>query len=65
MSQGRRTAVTNAFCEAWAGVLVATDIVARGVDFPNVTIVTEASVPMDKESLIHSLGRSARGGRSG
>ncbi|KJA13799.1 hypothetical protein HYPSUDRAFT_49610 [Hypholoma sublateritium FD-334 SS-4] len=65
VSQSRRTSVTNAFRDATAGVLVATDVVARGMDFPNVTTVIQVGVPMDKESYIHRLGRTARAGRAG
>ena len=65
VSQSRRTAVTNAFRDASSGVLIATDVVARGMDFPNVTTVIQVGAPMDKESYIHRLGRTARAGRTG
>ncbi|TVY71363.1 ATP-dependent RNA helicase [Lachnellula suecica] len=65
VSQGKRTSVTNAFREAKSGTLVATDVVARGMDFPNVTNVFQVGVPMDKESYIHRLGRTARAGAEG
>ncbi|TVY13546.1 Mitochondrial ATP-dependent RNA helicase [Lachnellula arida] len=61
----RRTSVTNAFREAKHGTLVATDVVARGMDFPAVTNVVQVGIPMDKESYIHRLGRTARAGREG
>ena len=60
VSQSRRTAGTNAFCDAPSSVLIATDVVARGMDFANVTTVIQVGVLMDKESCIHRLGRTAR-----
>ncbi|CAK7564065.1 MAG: hypothetical protein SEPTF4163_001948 [Sporothrix epigloea] len=60
-AQSKRTNVTNAFRGAATGILVATDVVARGMDFPAVTTVFQVGIPMDKESYIHRLGRTARG----
>ncbi|KAI9810767.1 MAG: hypothetical protein M1827_006105 [Pycnora praestabilis] len=65
VSQSKRTNITNTFREAANGVLVATDVVARGMDFPNVTNVFQVGIPADKESYIHRLGRTARAGREG
>ena len=65
VSQGKRTSTTNAFREAKSGILVATDVVARGMDFPAVTNVFQVGVPADKESYIHRLGRTARAGAEG
>ena len=60
VSQSRRTAGTNTFCDAPSGVLIATDVVAWGMDFANGTTVIQVDVLMDKESYIHRLGRTAR-----
>jgi ATP-dependent RNA helicase MSS116 len=65
VSQGKRTSATNAFREASNGILVATDVVARGMDFPRVTNVLQVGAPTDKESYIHRLGRTARAGAEG
>ena len=65
VSQSKRTSVTNAFREAKNGILVATDVVARGMDFPLVTNVFQVGIPADKESYIHRLGRTARAGAEG
>ncbi|PBP16929.1 DEAD/DEAH box helicase [Diplocarpon rosae] len=65
VSQSKRTSVTNSFREATKGILVATDVVARGMDFPGVTNVLQVGVPSDKESYIHRLGRTARAGAEG
>jgi ATP-dependent RNA helicase MSS116 len=65
ISQSRRTAVTNAFRGSSAALLIATDVVARGMDFPNISTVIQVGVPADRESYIHRLGRTARAGREG
>ncbi|KAK0121725.1 hypothetical protein ONS95_010011 [Cadophora gregata] len=65
VSQSKRTNVTNTFREAKTGILVATDVVARGMDFPLVTNVLQVGIPSDKESYVHRLGRTARAGAEG
>lgn len=65
VSQSKRTSTTNAFREANNGILVATDVVARGMDFPRVTNVLQVGIPSDKESYVHRLGRTARAGAEG
>ncbi|CZS99524.1 related to RNA helicase MSS116 [Rhynchosporium agropyri] len=65
VSQSKRTSATNAFREAKNGILVATDVVARGMDFPLVTNVLQVGIPADKESYVHRLGRTARAGAEG
>jgi ATP-dependent RNA helicase MSS116 len=65
LSQNRRTKITNEFRDARNAVLVATDVVARGMDFPGVTTVFQVGIPADKESYIHRIGRTARAGAEG
>ena len=65
VSQSKRTKVTNDFRDATSAILVATDVVARGMDFPGVSNVFQVGLPMDKESYIHRLGRTARAGNKG
>ncbi|TLS21628.1 uncharacterized protein PpBr36_09643 [Pyricularia pennisetigena] len=65
MTQSKRTKVTEDYRKSKATVLVATDVVARGMDFPSVTNVFQVGLPMDKESYIHRLGRTARAGAEG
>lgn len=65
VSQSKRTNVTNIFRDSSSSILVATDVVARGMDFPNVSNVFQVGIPADKESYIHRLGRTARAGREG
>lgn len=65
LSQSKRTSVTNSYRQATSGILVATDVIARGLDFPGVTSVLQIGLPADKESYIHRLGRTARAGADG
>jgi ATP-dependent RNA helicase MSS116 len=65
VSQGKRTSVTNDFRTAKSAILCATDVVARGMDFPAVTNVFQVGIPSDKESYVHRLGRTARAGAEG
>ncbi|KAH8801519.1 P-loop containing nucleoside triphosphate hydrolase protein [Xylogone sp. PMI_703] len=65
VSQNKRTKITNDFREASSSILVATDVIARGMDFPAVTTVFQVGIPADKESYIHRLGRTARAGAEG
>ncbi|MEG0320099.1 MAG: helicase-related protein, partial [Niameybacter sp.] len=45
--------------------LVATDVAARGIDIDHITHVINFDVPEDKESYVHRIGRTGRGGRTG
>ncbi|HDV5645514.1 TPA: DEAD/DEAH box helicase [Vibrio cholerae] len=46
-------------------ILVATDVVARGLDVPRITHVYNYDIPFDVESYIHRIGRTGRAGRKG
>lgn len=65
ISQNKRTRVTNEYRDAKAAILVATDVVARGMDFPGVTTVFQVGIPADEQSYIHRLGRTARADAEG
>eukprot|EP01096_Ripella_sp_DP13-Kostka_P013652 TRINITY_DN5966_c0_g1_i1.p1 TRINITY_DN5966_c0_g1~~TRINITY_DN5966_c0_g1_i1.p1 ORF type:complete len:604 (-),score=277.91 TRINITY_DN5966_c0_g1_i1:128-1939(-) len=61
MKQMKRMAVYVSFCEKKDGVvLFATDIAARGLDFPNVDWVIQADCPEDTDTYLHRVGRTAR-----
>ena len=65
LSQSQRTAVTKAVATSTKGVIVfASDVIARGVDFPDVTLVVQVGLT-DPEQYIHRVGRTGRGGKSG
>lgn len=60
----RDRAVKN-FRNSFSGILVASDVGARGMDFPNVSNVIQIGLPMDATNYVHRVGRTARGGNSG
>jgi ATP-dependent RNA helicase MSS116 len=65
MSQPARTKTTDAFKTAGVGVLFATDVIGRGMDFPYVTAVLQVGLPMNGEQYVHRVGRTARAERDG
>ncbi|KID59637.1 ATP-dependent RNA helicase MSS116 [Metarhizium brunneum] len=65
MTQNKRTKITNDYREAPSAILTATDVIARGMDFPGVTTVFQIGIPSEKESYIHRLGRTARANAEG
>jgi len=64
-SQGARQRALKRFRAGEARVLVATDIVARGIDVDGVTHVINYELPNEPESYIHRIGRTARAGAGG
>jgi ATP-dependent RNA helicase DDX55/SPB4 len=65
MKQGMREASLDSFAKAKAGVLLATDVAARGLDFPDIAWVLQYDPPQDPNSFVHRCGRTARMGREG
>lgn len=65
MKQNKRMGVFYSFNESKSMVLFATDIAARGLDFPNVDWVVQADCPEDADAYIHRVGRTARFQASG
>ncbi|KAK1775208.1 P-loop containing nucleoside triphosphate hydrolase protein [Copromyces sp. CBS 386.78] len=55
-----RLEITNRFTSAKYSCLFATDVVARGVDFPAIDWVIQADCPEDADTYIHRVGRTAR-----
>ena len=64
-SQGQRTRAMEAFRSGKAEALVATDVAARGIDVDGVTHVVNYEMPIEPESYVHRIGRTARAGASG
>lgn len=58
--QMKRLAIYTDFCAKKHGVLLATDVAARGLDFPHVQWVVQADCPEDVATYIHRAGRTAR-----
>jgi ATP-dependent RNA helicase DeaD len=65
ISQPQREKVLRAFREGRTEVLVATDVAARGLDVPEVSLVVNFDIPPDPEYYVHRIGRTGRGGRAG
>ncbi|KAH9385346.1 ATP-dependent RNA helicase DDX55/SPB4 [Nematocida major] len=53
------------YAETESGVLLCTDISARGLDFPGVSAVVHFDLPQDPVTFVHRSGRTARGGNEG
>lgn len=65
MNQGERNRALSALRDGRARVCVATDVAARGLDVPNLTLVIHADLPNDAEVLQHRSGRTGRAGKKG
>ena len=64
-SQTERNHALQALRDGRARVCVATDVAARGIDLPTLSLVIHAEIPRDAESLQHRSGRTGRAGRKG
>ncbi|MBL7669185.1 MAG: DEAD/DEAH box helicase [Bdellovibrionaceae bacterium] len=64
-SQGHRNRVVRQFREGEIRIIVATDLLARGIDVPHVDHVINFDLPFQAEDFLHRIGRTARAGRSG
>ncbi|QIZ75687.1 DEAD/DEAH box helicase [Ferrimonas lipolytica] len=65
MSQQQREHTVAQLHKGKISILIATDVVARGLDVPRITHVLNYDLPMDSESYVHRIGRTGRAGRSG
>ena len=65
LDQNVREETLNKFKSGSVKVLVATDIVARGIDVDNIELVINYDVPNDAESYVHRIGRTARADSDG
>ncbi|MED6162231.1 DEAD-box ATP-dependent RNA helicase 31 [Stylosanthes scabra] len=63
--QSYRTRVSEEFRKSKGLILVTSDVSARGVDYPDVTLVVQVGLPADREQYIHRLGRTGRRGKEG
>jgi ATP-dependent RNA helicase RhlE len=65
LDQAQRDDVMFKFKSGEIDVLVATDIVARGIDIDDIAMVINYDVPRDSEDYVHRIGRTARADRDG
>ena len=64
-SQSERNQALQALRDRRARVCVATDVAARGIDLPNLSLVVHVELPRDAEGLQHRSGRTGRAGKKG
>lgn len=64
-TQKARQETLSAFANGEISVLVATDVMARGIDVDGITHVLNYELPRDPENFVHRIGRTARAGSSG
>ncbi|CAI5469762.1 unnamed protein product [Closterium sp. Yama58-4] len=65
LKQSKRDAAVAAFRKAERGVLICTDVAARGLDIPAVHCILQYDPPQDPRAFVHRAGRTARMGREG
>ena len=65
MKQKQRESALGVFTEQSSGVLMCTDIAARGLDIPGVDWIVQFDPPQDPAAFVHRVGRTARMGREG
>ncbi|QZP09240.1 DEAD/DEAH box helicase [Caenibius sp. WL] len=64
-SQSERNHALQALRDRRARVCVATDVAARGIDLPTLSLVIHVEIPRDAETLQHRSGRTGRAGKKG
>ena len=65
LDQSLRERVLRRVRQGKVGVLVATDVAARGIDVSHIAMVVNADIPESEERYVHRIGRTARAGRAG
>lgn len=65
LEQAQREEVMYEFKAGRINILVATDIVARGIDIDDIRLVINYDVPHDSEDYVHRIGRTARANNDG
>jgi translation initiation factor 4A len=65
LDKPERTRRMKQFIEGQTRVMVATDIIARGIDVQQISLVINYELPMNRENYVHRIGRAGRYGRKG
>jgi len=65
MDQRQRELIMRQFRSGSSRVLITTDLLARGIDVQQVSLVINYDLPSNRENYIHRIGRSGRFGRKG
>ncbi len=65
IAQNQRERIVDQLKKGKIDILVATDVVARGLDVPRISHVFNYDIPQDNESYVHRIGRTGRAGREG
>jgi len=65
IAQKQREQIVNRLKKGHLDILVATDVVARGLDIERISHVINYDIPGDTESYVHRIGRTGRAGRAG
>ena len=65
ISQSKRNRVMDEYRKDKFDVLVATDVIARGIDVDDIEVVFNFDIPNENEFYLHRIGRTARAGKSG
>lgn len=64
-TQTERTQILQSFRTGDCNMLIATDITARGIDIPDITIVVNYDLPLEAENYVHRVGRTGRASKRG
>ena len=65
LNQAQRERCIDQMKSGKSSILVATDVVARGLDIPRISLVINYDLPGDHEAYVHRIGRTGRAGREG
>ncbi|GAB4856888.1 hypothetical protein Ancab_014806 [Ancistrocladus abbreviatus] len=64
-SQLYRSRISDEFRQSKRIILISSDVSARGMNYPDVTLIIQVGIPSEREQYIHRLGRTGRGGKDG
>jgi translation initiation factor 4A len=65
MTHTERKDIMRLFTSGVSRILISTDLLARGIDIQQVSVVINYDIPKDRDSYLHRIGRSGRFGRKG